>query len=407
MWDKLLDGFLTRMMVLDRLSITYPDGQTRDYGPDTGDRAHLEIKDNATLRALVRNPDLGLGEGYMDGRISTRNCTLDQTIGILIRNRSAGALPGWMMLANRARNTLRRTIRNNAPRAARRNVAHHYDISDALYSGFLDDDMQYSCGYFRNDDMTLEAAQAAKKAHIAAKLHLRPGLRVLDIGCGWGGMALTLAQDYGCEVTGITLSENQLARAQARAEAAGLTDRVTFKLQDYRHATGPFDRVVSIGMMEHVGARDWNTYFAKVHALLAEDGVALIHSIGHRGKGFAHSSWIDKYIFPGFEIPNLTEIARAADAADFWIGDVEPLRIHYADTLRAWRLRFDDSSFGKADARFNRMWHYYLSSMENSFRLGNLLIYQIQLAKQIETLPLTRDYIYATKIDHATRAGPD
>lgn len=397
MWDKLLDRFLTGMMVQDRLSITYPDGQTRDYGPDSGDRAHLAIKDEKTLRALVLNPDLGLGEGYMDGLITTQNCTLDETMNILIRNRTAGALPGWMVAVNKARNTIRRAIRKNAPQASRKNVAHHYDISDDLYSGFLDTDMQYSCAYFRADGMTLEEAQIAKKAHIAAKLHLRPGMRVLDIGCGWGGMALTLAQDHGCEVTGITLSENQLARAQARAEAAGLSDRVTFKLQDYRHSTGSYDRVVSVGMMEHVGARNWNTYFAKVRDLLADDGVALIHTIGHRGQAFAHSSWIDKYIFPGFEIPNLTEIAEAADAADFWIGDVEPLRVHYAETLKEWRARFSEnpSGFDKADDRFNRMWQYYLSSMENSFRRGNILIYQIQLAKHIDTLPMTRDYIYA------------
>jgi cyclopropane-fatty-acyl-phospholipid synthase len=407
MWDKLLDRFLIGLMVRDRLSITYPDGHTADYGPDTGDRAHIAIKGTKTLRALVLNPDLGLGEGYMDGRITTQNCTLDHTMKILIRNRSAGSVPAWMQAANSARNVIRRAIRKNAPQVSRKNVAHHYDISDDLYSSFLDADMQYSCAYFRKDSMTLEEAQIAKKAHIAAKLHLEPGMRVLDIGSGWGGMALTLARDYGCDVTGITLSENQLAKARARAEAMGLSDRVTFKLEDYRHSTGVFDRIVSVGMMEHVGARNWTAYFSKVHDLLADDGVALIHTIGHRGQDFAHSSWIDKYIFPGFEIPNLTEIAHAADAADFWIGDVEPLRVHYADTLKAWRERYSgtQSGFQHADGRFIRMWQYYLSSMENSFRYGNILIYQIQLAKHIDTLPLTRDYLHSDEQDQVIGAA--
>ncbi|MEX0371530.1 MAG: class I SAM-dependent methyltransferase [Tateyamaria sp.] len=409
MWDKLLDRFLTGMMVQDRLSLTYPDGSTRDYGPDTGMHAHLEISDEATLRALIVNPDLGLGEGYMKGTISPRNATLDDVLEIIIRNRAVGHIPSWVNMANRARFHLRRFIQHNAPSASRKNVAHHYDISDDLYRLFLDDDMQYSCAYFRNDDMTLEEAQAAKKAHIAKKLRLEPGMHVLDIGCGWGGMALTLARDYGCDVTGITLSENQLATAQSRVDAAGLSNRIRLNLQDYRHTKGPFDRIVSVGMLEHVGLPNFDTYFGRVAELLDPDGVALIHTIGRSAPPMAHSSWINKYIFPGGYVPSLSELVPAMERSGLWQTDIEVWRLHYAKTIRHWRDRFDthlDQIRERYDEEFVRMFRYYLTVCILAFEHQMQGVYQLQFAHKRDAVPLTRDYMSEDRLHAGEKDAP-
>ena len=397
MWYKFLDRFLTEMIVIDRLRITYPDGAVRDYGPDTGAHAHLVVSDAATIRAIILSPDLGLGEGYMDGRITPKDCTLDEVLEIIIRNRFAGSLPSWMLMANRARFHLRRFIQHNAPQASRSNVAHHYDISDELYAMFLDDDMQYSCGYFRDPDMTLEQAQAAKKAHIAAKLGLEPGMRVLDIGCGWGGMALTLVRDYDCDVTGITLSENQLSTAKKRAEAEGMTGRAQFILQDYRHTRGSFDRIVSVGMLEHVGAPNFDTFFGRVAELLDPDGIALIHTIGRSAPPMAHSSWINKYIFPGGYVPSLSELAPAMERSGLWQSDIEIWRLHYAKTIRNWRDRFEaraDEIEAAYDARFIRMFRYYLTVCILAFEHQMQAVYHFQLAHKRDSVPLTRDYLH-------------
>ncbi|WP_299153516.1 cyclopropane-fatty-acyl-phospholipid synthase family protein [uncultured Tateyamaria sp.] len=407
MWDKLLDQFLTGMIVQDRLSVTYPDGTTRDYGPATGDEAHLALTGNTTVRALILNPDLGLGEGYMDGRITPQECTLDDVLKIIIRNRFSGRLPSWMLMADRARFHMRSFVQRNAPRASRQNVAHHYDISDDLYAMFLDADMQYSCAYFRDDTMTLEEAQAAKKAHIAAKLCIRPGMRVLDIGCGWGGMALTLAGEYGCDVTGITLSENQLATAQKRADAAGLSDRIHFNLQDYRHVSGTFDRIVSVGMLEHVGVPNFDTYFERVADLLDPDGVALVHTIGRSAPPMAHSSWINKYIFPGGYVPSLSELALPMEKSGLWQTDIEIWRLHYARTIRQWRNRFDENIHeisSMYDDRFVRMFRYYLTVCILAFEHQMQAVYHLQLAHKRTAVPLTRDYIYAA--DTAAKPTP-
>ncbi|MEO0765899.1 MAG: cyclopropane-fatty-acyl-phospholipid synthase family protein [Pseudomonadota bacterium] len=409
MWEKLLDRFLTGMMVLDRLSITYPDGTTRDYGPDTGEHAHLAIADRKTVRDIILNPDLGLGEGYMNGQVTPQNCSLDQLLTVIIRNRFAGHLPPWLLMANRARFHARRFVQRNAPRTARRNVAHHYDISDDLYRLFLDEDMQYSCAYFRDDAMTLEQAQSAKKAHIAAKLCLEPGMRVLDIGCGWGGMALTLARDHGCEVTGITLSENQLATAEKRAEAAGLSHRVRFNLQDYRYTSGTFDRIVSVGMLEHVGVPNFGTYFGKVGELLDPDGVALIHTIGRSAPPMAHSSWINKYIFPGGYVPSLSELAPALETSGLWQTDIEVWRLHYAKTIRHWRDRFDANLpriTQMYDERFIRMFRYYLTVCILAFEHQMQAVYHLQLAHRRDAVPLTRDYLYG-KMAASTAIRPE
>jgi cyclopropane-fatty-acyl-phospholipid synthase len=286
---------------------------------------------------------------------------------------------------------------NNAARS-RRNVAHHYDLNGRLYSLFLDRDRQYSCAYFPHGDETLEEAQAAKKRHIAAKLKLdRPGLTVLDIGCGWGGMALTLARDYGAYVTGITLSEEQLHEARARAAAEGLEDRVTFELMDYRAVDETFDRIVSVGMFEHVGVPNYQAYFNTIKKCLAPDGVAILHSIGRFAGAAITNPWIQKYIFPGGYSPALSEVTPAIEKSGLLMTDIEILRLHYAKTLVHWRRRFAanrDAIAALYDERFCRMFEFYLSASELTFRINDHMNFQIQMTHSREALPLTRDYIF-------------
>ena len=396
MWKPLFEHMMRMMMVRDQLRVDYPDGTTGTYGPLGGDCAHVAIRDAATLRKICLDPELGLGEGFMNGTFALIDTTLDDFLRIILQNRAAGELPGWIKAANKARFHTRRFIQRNAPERARANVAHHYDISDDLYRLFLDKDMQYSCAYFTDPDMTLEDAQAAKKAHIAAKLCLTPGQHVLDIGCGWGGMALTLARDYDVRVTGITLSKNQLATAQARAKAEGLQDRVTFRLQDYRKVTETFDRIVSVGMLEHVGVPNYDTYFATVANLLAPNGIALIHSIGRSAPPLPHSPWVNKYIFPGGYVPSLSELAGPMERSGLWQTDIEVWRLHYAYTLRHWRTRFEthlDQIRTTYDDRFIAMFRYYFAICIAAFEHQPQGVYQIQLAHKSDAVPLTRNYL--------------
>ena len=398
MWKRGFETILNRMMVKDRLCVDYPDGTTGRYGPDTGRTAKIAIIDSALLRQLCLDPELALGEGYMDGRLVLNDTSLDTLLQILLENRAAGDMPGWITAANRARFHARRFIQRNAPDRARANVAHHYDISDDLYRIFLDADLQYSCAYFANPDMTLEEAQIAKKSHIARKLCLRPGDHVLDIGCGWGGLALSLARDHDVRVTGITLSENQLATARARAAAEGLQDRVTFALQDYRRVDDTFDRIVSVGMLEHVGVPNYGTYFDRVAKLLKPDGVALIHSIGRSAPPMQHSTWLNKYIFPGGYVPSLSELAVPLERSGLWQTDIEVLRLHYALTLRHWRDRFE-ANVGEIramyDDRFIAMFRYYFAICIAAFEHQMQGVYQFQLAHRRDAVPLTRDYLHA------------
>jgi cyclopropane-fatty-acyl-phospholipid synthase len=400
------------MMVRDRLTIRFADGTTRSYGPDSGGHATLHFTDDATLRAIALNPLLGLGEAFMDERVTLPDGTLLETLKLLQRNRASGRLPGWLRATNAARFHMRRFIQRNAPQRARSNVAHHYDISDDLYRLFLDDDMQYSCAYFPDPDLTLEEAQAAKKAHIARKLLIEPGQHVLDIGCGWGGMALTLARDFGARVTGITLSKNQLATAQARAERVGLSGHVTFELQDYRHTKGKFDRIVSVGMLEHVGLPNYDTYFTRVSDLLAPDGIALIHTIGRSAPPVAHDPWLNKYIFPGGYVPSLSELAGPMERAGLWQTDIEVWRLHYAKTIRHWRDRFNanrDQIERMYDARFLRMFDYYFAICIVAFEDQMQGAYQFQMAKALACVPLTRGYLYDLNETHVglrAEAGP-
>ena len=406
MWKALFDQLLNGMMVRDRLLVRFPDGDSRHYGPDIGETVQIAINDPATIRALCLHPELALGEAYMDGSLVLIDTNLDDLLRVLLRNREAGDMPAWVISSDRFRYHLRRIIQRNTPVRARANVAHHYDLSDDLYRLFLDTDMQYSCAYFTDPNMSLEEAQEAKKAHIAAKLCLEPGQHVLDIGCGWGGLALTLARDHGVRVTGITLSENQLRTARARAEAEGLEDRVQFFLEDYRDTQGLFDRIVSVGMLEHVGLPNFDTYFTRVHDLLTPDGIALIHAIGRSAPPMPHSAWLNKYIFPGGYVPSLSEVAGPMERAGLWQCDIEVWRLHYARTLRHWRKRFEANSDrlrDMYDERFIAMFRYYFSICIAAFEHQAQAVYQFQLARKRDSVPLTRDYLYRRKLRQKTQ----
>ncbi len=380
-----------------RLTVRYPDGTLRTYGPDGGPAAGIELRHPRTLHRLVANPTLAFGEGYMDGTIAPMGCTLYELLDVFALNLQGHPSHPALRLGDRLRRTARRWKQFNPAARARRNVAHHYDLNGRLYSLFLDRDRQYSCAYFPTGTETLEEAQAAKKRHVAAKLVLdRPGLEVLDVGCGWGGMALTLAREHGARVTGITLSTEQLAEARARADREGLSDRVTFELADYRAMTRPFDRIVSVGMFEHVGVNHYPRFFEVVRRCLRPDGVALLHAIGRsHGPGFANP-WIEKYIFPGGYSPALSEVFGPLERSGLLATDVEILRLHYAETLRHWRRRFSanrDAIASLYDERFCRMFELYLAGSELAFRRQGHMVFQIQMARDPAAVPLTRDYM--------------
>jgi cyclopropane-fatty-acyl-phospholipid synthase len=386
-----------RFIKVGRLRITYPNGKVGEYGDGTGPDIAVRITGRWTLLALAMEPELKLGECYMDGSLAMESGEIYDFLELLGRNfdhdpnrqhRQPVIKRIWFWV-------LRRVRQINDRVSARRNVAHHYDISNDLYRRFLDPDMQYSCAYFADPAMTLEEAQASKKAHIASKLLLQPGHRVLDIGCGWGGMGLTIAERIpGGEVVGVTLSTEQLAVARERAEAAHANAR--FELCDYRDVKGTFDRIVSVGMFEHVGEPNYQQYFDTVARLLKHDGVAVIHSIGRRDEPGVTNPWIAKYIFPGGYIPALSEVLPAIERAGLWVTDMEILRLHYAETLRIWRERFTaqwDEIARQYDVRFCRMFEFYFAVSEIAFRYGGHMVFQVQLAKRVDAVPMTRDYI--------------
>jgi cyclopropane-fatty-acyl-phospholipid synthase len=399
-----LDGILRRFIGTGRLSVRWPDGSSGLYsgndGPPGGPSAGIVIRSSSAVRGLVLNPGLALGEAYMDGTITPDGCGIYDVLDVLFANLTDDFQRQPIL---RVRTLLRkwkkRIDQYNPAARSQKNVAHHYDLNGRLYSLFLDRDRQYSCAYFPNGDETLEAAQLAKKRHIATKLCLdRPDLRVLDIGCGWGGLALTLARDYGARVTGITLSREQLTAARDRALAEGLEDQVNFELLDYRAVDQRFDRVVSVGMFEHVGVGHYQTYVDTVARCLKPGGVALLHAIG-RGDGPAcTNAWLDKYIFPGGYSPALSEVLPAVEKSGLVATDIEILRLHYAQTLRHWRWRFNanrDTIASIYDERFCRMFEFYLCGSELAFRRGGHMVFQIQLGVRQDAVPLTRDYLYA------------
>jgi len=388
----MIEALLSKMIKTGDFTAHLPGGRVIKAGDGTGPPVAIRINGRG-LRRLA-NPSLGLGEGYMEGDIVFEQGTIDQLLTIV--GESGGRKPKRGSALTRFRKALKRRIQQVNDRvASRKNVSHHYDLSNDLYRRFLDTDMQYSCAYFERPDMTLEEAQEAKKALIGRKLLIKPGMKTLDIGSGWGGLSMPLAKDFGAQMTGVTLSTEQLALAKERAEKAGLAEKTDFRLTDYRDLDEKFDRIVSVGMLEHVGAPNFRTYFETIAKLLDEDGVALVHSIGKMHGPGATNAFTQKYIFPGGYIPGLSEIVTAIEQAGLWITDVEILRLHYAETCRIWRERFmaDPDIPTMFDARFRRMWEFYLAGAELGFRHGGHMVFQIQLAKKRDATPLTRDYL--------------
>jgi cyclopropane-fatty-acyl-phospholipid synthase len=391
----LLVRILERLITVGRLRIIDAKGRSHSVAGTPGPSVAIRLRDPALQWQLLLRPRLYLPEGFTDGRLTLEEGSLYELIDLLTVNLEALPLGFIANLLNGSLGLFRRLHFNPVTRA-RRNAAHHYDLSDQLYELFLDRDRQYSCAYFRTPEVDLDTAQFDKKRHLAAKLLLRPGQRVLDIGSGWGGLALYLAQACGVDVTGLTLSAEQHAVATRRAAAAGLSDRVRFHLRDYREEGGRYDRIVSVGMFEHVGINHYPTFLAKLHALMAPDGVALLHSIGRMDGPGSTNPWIRKYIFPGGYTPALSEVVPLVEKLRLWITDIEILRLHYADTLRAWRRRFEanrDRVRALYDERFCRMWEMYLVAAEVGFRRQGMMVFQMQMAKSPTAVPLTRDYI--------------
>jgi cyclopropane-fatty-acyl-phospholipid synthase len=399
---SILDAILRRLITSGRLTVVWPDGSRTTYAGEDGPSAIMRLRNPRTIRRLVLNPSLGVGEAYMSGGLSVEDSSLYDLLDTMMLNLEVN--PGCHPIKRfreRLADVSRRLAQYNPAGRALRNVAHHYDLNGRLYSLFLDRDRQYSCAYFPHGDETLEEAQAAKKRHIAAKLCLnRPGLRVLDIGCGWGGMALTLARDFGAHVTGITLSQEQLAEAQTRAAAEGLAHLVRFELQDYRSVSETFDRIVSVGMFEHVGVGHYQTFFDTVARCLKPDGVALVHAIGRSDGPGSTNAWLRKYIFPGGYSPALSEVLPPVERSRLLATDIEILRLHYAETLRHWNRRFAanrDAIAALYDDRFCRMFEFYLAASEITFRRSLHMVWQLQLAHRQDAVPLTRDYIGAVE----------
>lgn len=401
----LLDRFLDRLIKKGTLTRVDAKGGVRTFGsfepgfPDVT----MRLRDQKAGRAIVLNPRLGFAEAYMDGRLTIDDEDIMGLVGLVRGNapwESAKSIdkagPGRKI----AKAVSRRIKQANAHSAAKANVAHHYDLSGALYDLFLDKDRQYSCAYWADPKGTLDQAQEDKKAHIAAKLALEPGMKVLDIGCGWGGMALYLHEKCGVDVLGITLSEEQLGVARRRAEEAGVGDHVKFELIDYRDIRGQFDRIVSVGMFEHVGVPYYREFFRCCHNLLTDRGVMLLHTIGRMGGPSYTDAFTNKYIFPGGYIPALSEIVRASEPNRMMVTDVEALRLHYGLTTRAWYERCREHRAeieALYDARFFRMWSLYLAGATAAFEHGGMLIYQIQYARDRRSLPITRDYMMEAK----------
>jgi cyclopropane-fatty-acyl-phospholipid synthase len=388
---------LKKIVRRGNLTLITADGNSTTFGDGSGDPVTVRLHDKSVSYELTLNPYLKLGEAYMDGRVTVDPpATIYELLDLLTGNLGT-AFAGPVFEAYGALRRMKRRIDQHNPIGkAQKNVAHHYDLDGGIYDLFLDRDKQYSCAYFQRPHMSLEDAQLAKKRHIAAKLRIEPGMRVLDIGCGWGGMALTLAEEAGAEVVGVTLSQEQLKVAQRRAEERGLSDQVEFRLQDYRTLKENFDRIVSVGMFEHVGVGHYAEYFGGVQHLLTHDGLALIHTIGRLDGPGSTNPWLAKYIFPGGYIPALSEMALSVERSGLFMTDVEILRLHYAETLREWRRRFMERRAEAAriyDERFCRMWEFYLAGSETSFRNEGMVVFQMQIAKKIESLPLTRDYM--------------
>jgi cyclopropane-fatty-acyl-phospholipid synthase len=396
----LLAQVLARLLGEGQLTIIDEVGRPhRIEGARPGPAVTLRVHTWWTGVRVALRPRLALGEAYMDGTLTVENGgDIYDLLDLLGRNMAVLEATPMIRLSYTLQRWLRWLEQYNPIGKAQRNVAHHYDLNDQLYDFFLDRDRQYSCAYFKTGDEPLEQAQLDKKRHIAAKLLLKPGQRVLDIGSGWGGMGLFLSQQFGVDVTGVTLSKEQHAVSSRRALEDGVADNVRFKLLDYRQELGKYDRIVSVGMFEHVGVAHYIEFFTKVKELLADDGVMLLHSIGRMESPGATNTWLRKYIFPGGYTPAMSEVLSAIEKVGLWVTDIEILRLHYAETLRQWRQRFlanreQIKQMAGYDDRFCRMWDFYLAGCEVAFRYMNQMVFQIQITRRQDAVPLTRDYL--------------
>jgi cyclopropane-fatty-acyl-phospholipid synthase len=394
--DRLLRAALERLIRAGNLRVTTADGSTFTLGDGSGRPVAIRFTTRAAQRDILIDPELKFGEAYMDGGVVVEQGSIADVLAIALGQDRDGRPPAWARPQWLLRYLHRRLMQFNPRPRARRNVAHHYDLDGQLYALFLDADRQYSCAYFELPDQSLDDAQLAKKRHLAAKMLIARDQRVLDIGCGWGGLALYLAEICGARVTGITLSEQQHGVARVRAAEKGLSGRIELRLQDYRDVPETFDRIVSVGMFEHVGVGFYDTFFRRCRALLDDNGVMLLHSIGRSEGPNVTNPWIAKYIFPGGYIPALSEVLPAVERAGLLVTDIEILRLHYAETLKSWRERFlaqREQVERLYDERFVRMWEFYLAAAEMAFREQAMMVFQMQLTRRQGVVPMTRDYI--------------
>jgi len=396
----MLERSLTRFIKIGRLTVVDSKGRELCAGRLSEEAPQLDVvvrlATRLTALKIALRPNLYLGEAYMDGSLALERGSLWDLFDLCGRNIANRRSWQNFLVVRVVRAVGRLLWQYNSRSQSRRNAAHHYDLSESLFRAFLDKDLQYSCAYFSKPGCSLDEAQVSKKRHIMAKLLLGPDQRVLDIGCGWGGLAIAIAQTQPVQVTAVTLSREQATAARARARDAGVDHRVSVELNDYREIKGSFDRIVSVGMFEHVGSPNYRAFFRNIASLLTEDGVAVVHSIGRADGPGLTAAWTRKYIFPGGYIPALSEVLPAVEQAGLWVTDVEILRLHYAETLRAWRERFlaHRAEIREIyDERFCRMWEFYLAGSEMAFRYGGLMVFQLQLARRLNTVPITRDYV--------------
>jgi len=392
--SSLLKSVLRRFFRYGSITFITADGQSFTCGDGTGTPVTVRFTTVSAQRRLLLDPEMAFGEIYMDGELVIEQGAITDVLAVVLAQ--PYDLPGWAKLHHLQRFLIRRWHQFNPMGLAKRRIQSHYDLDSRIYSLFLDSDRQYSCAYFEQPDMSLDEAQLAKRRHVTAKLLVKPDQRVLDIGSGWGGLGLYIAEIAGGVVTGVTLSNEQFEMSNQRAKAKGLSRRAKFLLEDYRKVPGPFDRIVSVGMFEHVGIDHYQTYFNRCAELLKDDGVMVLHAIGRSEGPDITNPWVAKYIFPGGYIPALSEVLPRIERSGLLVNDIEILRLHYAETLKAWHERFlarQEEAARIYDERFVRMWRFYLASSEMSFRKQNMMVFQIQLSKRQGIVPMTRDYI--------------
>jgi len=395
-----LARFLNRLFKKDGFILI--DAETKQYiigSPENKKPIKIKLLDKKLHYKLLFRPDLYFGEAYSEGNIIIENGSLTDFLDLALMNIGRSELNFFSQLLNKFSGTYRYLTNFNFIKKSKMNVAHHYDLSDGLYDLFLDPKKQYSCAYFKNENDSLETAQNNKIQHIIKKLNIKPNQKVLDIGCGWGSLAIDIAKSTNCEVTGITLSKNQFNYCVKKVKELNLENQVTFKLVDYRQLNEKYDRIVSIGMFEHVGRKFYKNYFKQIEKLLSKDGISLIHTIGSVNPPRDPHPWITKYIFPGGYTPSLSEVTAPIEKAGLVVSDIEVLRMHYSYTLRSWKencIANKEKIIQMFDEKFFRMWEFYLTSCESAFKWGDQVVYQFQLTKNYTSTPTTRDYIYLT-----------